>query len=284
MAIAKEYIHEYMSMEDNKKDYPLIFTRYLYSKEDVLHSLFIALINKNIDESLFWAYELYYSGFQEETLEHLLKHYYEIYEIQNSNTFKTFIMKQYNSWHETKNDCIVGTIVWNLCKSHYDVHEFIELYFSDYEINNDKMKKKEKTQKPNKLRLIMCDNDIEQYKTIEHIEGNGWKVLPNVYKYQIHREVSKLFEVTNINFVNEYYYNWLYYAYFSPIWKERLAKYNYRICNETKQIIMNDDDEDDFYKLYSYTPDEQSRETQQMSLGNNIIQINIQEFCDKYLF
>ena len=85
----------------------------------------------------------------------------------------------------------------------------------------------------------MCDNDIEQYKTIEHIEGNGWKVLPNVYKYQIHREVSKLFEVTNINFVNEYYYNWLYYAYFSPIWKERLAKYNYRICNETKQIIMN---------------------------------------------
>ena len=50
---------------------------------------------------------------------------------------------------------------------------------------------------------------------------------------------SKLFQVTNINFANEYNYNWLYYAYFSPIWKERFAKYNYRICNETKQIIMN---------------------------------------------
>jgi hypothetical protein len=45
---------------------------------------------------------------------------------------------------------------------------------------------------------------------------------------------------------------------------------------------MNDDDEDDFYSLYSYIPDEQSKETQQMSLGNNIKQMNNEEFCNKY--
>lgn len=269
----------FISKESNKIDYPLIFTRYLYSKEDVLHSLFIALIDKNIDEALFWAYELYYSGFQEETIEHLLKHFLEIYETKNTKVFKTFIMKQYNSWYETKKDCIIGTIVWNLCNSDYDLYKFIQIYFK---VNTDKMKQKETSQKRNKLRLIMTDDDIEQYKTIQHIEGNGWKVLPNVYKYQIHREVSNLFEASNIGFVDEYYYNWLYYAYFSPIWKERLSKYNYMVCNETKKIMMNDDDEDDFYSLYSYIPDEQSKETQLMSLGNNIEQINIQEFCDKY--
>ena len=269
----------FISNEANKIDYPLIFTRYLYSKEDVLHSLFIALIDKNIDEALFWAYELYYSGFQEETVEHLLKHFLEIYETKNTKVFKTFIMKHYNSWYETNNDCIIGTIVWNLCNSDYDLHKFIQIYFK---LNTDKMKQKETSQKRNKLRLIMTDDDIEQYKTIQHIEGNGWKVLPNVYKYQIHREVSNLFEASNIGFVDEYYYNWLYYAYLSPIWKERLSKYNYMVCNETKKIMMNDDDEDDFYSLYSYIPDEQSKETQLMSLGNNIEQINIQEFCDKY--
>lgn len=269
----------FISNEDNKIDYPLIFTRYLYSKEDVLHSLFIALIDKNIDEALFWAYELYYSGFQEETIEHLLKHFLEIYETKYTKVFKSFIMKQYNSWYETKKDCIIGTIVWNLCNSDYDLHKFIQMYFK---VNTDKMKQKESSKKKNKLRLIMSDHDIEQYKTIQHIEGNGWKVLPNVYKYQIHREVSNLFEASNIGFVDEYYYNWLYYAYFSPIWKERLSKYNYMVCNESKKIMMNDDDEDDFYSLYSYIPDEQSKETQLMSLGNNIKQINIQEFCDKY--
>jgi hypothetical protein len=150
----------FITIEDNKSDYPLIFTRYLYSKEDVLHSLFIALLDKQTDEALFWAYELYYSGFQEETLDYLLKHYHEIYENQNSKSFKTFIINQYNSWIETKKDFIIGTIVWNLCNSKYDLHKFVQLYFK---INTDK-KQKETLQKPNKLRLIMCDNDMNNIK------------------------------------------------------------------------------------------------------------------------
>jgi len=269
----------FVSMENENTEHPLIFTRYLYSKEDVLHSLFIALLDRKNDEALFWAYELYYSGFQEETLEILIKYYYEIYEKRNTKNFKTFIMKQYNSWIETKNDFIIGTIVWNLCNSKYDLQKFIQLYFK---VNPNKRNEKEIIKKPNKLRLIMAENDIEQYKTADHYEGMGWKILPYVCKYQVHREVSSLFEATNIDFVNDYYYNWLYYACFSPIWKERLCKYNYRVCTETKKIIMNDDDDDEFYSLYSYTPDEQSNETQQMSLGNNIEQMNIEEFCNKY--
>jgi hypothetical protein len=264
--------------EENNKVYPLIFTRYLYSKEDVIHSLFIALLDKNCDEALFWAYELYYSGFQRETLDKLLNFYNEIYKKYNSRMFTNFIMKQYNSWNTTNEDCIVGTIVWNLCYSNYDLSNFVELYFKYNVIHN-----KDNTNKTKRLRLIMSDKDIENYKTVEHFEGLGWKVLPQVCRYKVHREVSTLYKTTYIDFINEYHYHWLYYASFSPIWKGRLSKYNYRICDETKSVVMNDDNEDEFYSLYSYTPDEQSLEMQNQILGNDIAQFTIEDFCDKYI-
>jgi hypothetical protein len=264
--------------EENNKVYPLIFTRYLYSKEDVIHSLFIALLDKNCDEALFWAYELYYSGFQHETLDKLLNFYNEIYEKYNSRMFTNFIMKQYNSWNTTNEDCIVGTIVWNLCYSNYDLSNFVELYFKYNVIHN-----KDNTKKTKRLRLIMSDKDIENYKTVEHFEGLGWKVLQQVCRYKVHREVSSLYKTTYIDFINEFHYHWLYYASFSPIWKGRLSKYNYRICDETKSVVMNDDNEDEFYSLYSYTPDEQSLEMQNQILGNDIAQFTIEDFCDKYI-
>jgi hypothetical protein len=274
----------FISIEElDNKVYPLIFTRYLYSKEDVIHSLFISLLDKSIDEALFWAYELYYSGFQEETIECLLNYYNEIYEQYNTKQFKTFIIKQYNSWYETKNDCIIGTIVWNLCNSNYHLCNFIELYFKiSIEKYNENSKKISKP-KMKYLRLIMNDNDIQDYKTIEHKQGFGWKILQQVCRFKVHREVSLLFKTTTIDFIDEYYYHWLYYASFSPIWKERLNKYNYRICDETKKVIMNDDDDDDFYSLYSYTPDEQTKETQLQCLGNDIEKYSIDDFCNKYL-
>ena len=42
-------------------------TRYLYNKTEVKHSLFIAILEHTIDEALFWGFELYYSGFEEDT-------------------------------------------------------------------------------------------------------------------------------------------------------------------------------------------------------------------------
>jgi len=261
-------------------EYPFIFTRYLYSKEDVIHSLFISLLEKKIDEALFWAFELYYSGFQEETIELLFSYYTEIYEKQNTRKFKDFMIKHCDLWKETKQDCIVGTMVWNLCYSKYDLSQFIQHYFKktiDCNIN-----KNTNTEKKIKLRLIMNDKNIESYKTIEHQKGLGWKILPYVCKYKIHREVSSLFENDNIDFKDKYYYHWLYYASFSPIWKDRLKQYNYRICNDTKKICMNDDDEDDFYSLYSYIPDEQTLETQEKCLGGDVIQLTLDEFCKKY--
>jgi hypothetical protein len=65
-----------------------------------------------------------------------------------------------------------------------------------------------------------------------------------------------------------YWYHWEYYAYNSPIWKNRFDKYDIIIDDENKKIVFNDDDEiESFYEQYGYEPDEQSCETQNKLFG-----------------
>jgi len=66
--------------------------------------------------------------------------------------------------------------------------------------------------------------------------------------------------VENIN--NLIWYHWEYYAYMSPIWKERFDKYKIKVNHEEEKIIFEDDDElEEFYSQWGYEPDEQSQET-----------------------
>ena len=41
----------------------IAFTRYLYIKQDVETGLILSLLDKDKERSLFWAYELFHSGF-----------------------------------------------------------------------------------------------------------------------------------------------------------------------------------------------------------------------------
>jgi hypothetical protein len=61
----------------------LCFTRYLYCKKEVSYNFLITLLEKDINNCLFWAYELYYSGFIYELKEYLLKFYYDFYFTKN---------------------------------------------------------------------------------------------------------------------------------------------------------------------------------------------------------
>lgn len=54
------------------------FTRYLYEKDEVKLSLITSILNKK-EEAVFWAYELYYSGFVYDLVELLLNIYYDFY-------------------------------------------------------------------------------------------------------------------------------------------------------------------------------------------------------------
>ena len=55
-------------------------TRFLYIKDEVELSLVTALLKKkNLQECYYWAFELYYSGFDTELFQLLWKIYFDFY-------------------------------------------------------------------------------------------------------------------------------------------------------------------------------------------------------------
>jgi len=252
-----------------------LFTRYLYIKRQVMQSLFIALIDKNREEALFWGYELYYSGFQTETLEFIESIYGTIYKPCCSSSFTDFFQSKYSEWKEDNTkDFIVGVLLWNLSIRQYDINYFIEQFF------NVKCVKKPVVQNK-QFRITMLD--IEKYKTQEYIIGKGRFILPNQCRYKIHNEVDELFKTDLIDIKKKFQYHWDYYAYECPIWQERILNHNGKKNDETHRIDFSDDDSEDFYDLYGYEPDEQSLEVQERCIGSQAIkQMTVKELSKKY--
>ena len=69
------------------------FTRYLYEKEEVKISLITSILNKKEDDALFWAFELFYSGFTSELTELIWELYYNFYATMNPGFEKYLSVK-----------------------------------------------------------------------------------------------------------------------------------------------------------------------------------------------
>lgn len=72
--------------------YDIQFTRYLYEKDEVKLTLITSILNKK-EDSVFWAYELYYSGFITELVELLMNIYYDFYASLNQS-FESYLYKK----------------------------------------------------------------------------------------------------------------------------------------------------------------------------------------------
>jgi len=105
----------------------IIFTRYLYLKDEVLLSLTIALILKK-ESALYWAFEVYHSGFEEELFQHLLKVYYDFFYTLNP-AFQEYFIKKHKEWLKSGNDAekekIIALIVGDLLIRPHNMDVFI---------------------------------------------------------------------------------------------------------------------------------------------------------------
>jgi hypothetical protein len=92
----------------------IVFTRYLYIKDEVKLALLISLLNKS-DKALFWAYELFWSGFQIELFGLLYKIYYDFFATLNP-TFELYLNKKKTIYLSEldKREKVVASIVNNL--------------------------------------------------------------------------------------------------------------------------------------------------------------------------
>jgi len=258
-----------------------IFTRYLYSLTEVKQSLMLALLDRNSDEALFWTYELYYSGFKQETIDYLYQTYEFLYSFDNVD-LQGFILKLESEWQNDKTlDHLVGSIAITLCGRKYRIDHFIK------EILHIVCKSIYK--KTRKLKVYLKPSDIEIYKTIES-NGTAFNVLKKACRYPLRKYVNNIFQTFVPENVREiYYYHWQYYAVRSWVWKERAEQYNGYLNHETKRLVFSevepdsDEFEQEFYKNWGYEPDEQSLLVQSKSIGTGFEkQVSLKEFCSKY--
>ena len=255
-------------------------TRYLYCKMDVLASLFMAILDKEYAQAIFWAEEIYYSGWKKEVADYLMAIYKECFK-QHNPKLERFLKRNYlkitqDLTHDHGN--IVATMARNLAdpSRKYCIAEFVNCI-----VNNTSLNHKESNI------YIIIDPVDKQNSNINTVPRH---ILKSACKYETRKDMRRFLEYESDDEMGQsklHRDNWLYFASFSPIWAERISKYHGTINDEDQTIdFVNEDDEEMFNEKYNYEVDEQSLELQnrirltEPSINNK--QMTKHEFIQKY--
>jgi hypothetical protein len=214
----------------------MILTRYLYNKPLVLHSLQLSIKKKHYDESLFWAYELYFSGFQKDVFDCLEEIYLQDFK-ENHPKLGLYINKKAVEL-EGKPE-LVATIVKNLT-----------------------MKSGGLIESPKAKFVNVKEHHITGYYTKKPSDNGtpNWKFLRTVSIYGVNKYLGDEFDL-----LDEWGSNWLLYCLETPIWKERLGPYGE--FHDGQFVFDTEDTEEEFHDLYDYEPDEQPMEIKRKCIG-----------------
>jgi hypothetical protein len=101
----------------------LVFTRYLYLKDEVRIALLVCLLNKS-DDAMFWAYELFYSGFKHELLNIIITIYYDFFYTLNPS-FELYLIKKYRETNEELTEIMVSELIQNLLYRPFNTDVFM---------------------------------------------------------------------------------------------------------------------------------------------------------------
>ncbi len=242
-------------------DAPIVLTRYLYIKDDVWTSMLMAILTKDIEQTLFWTCEMYHSGFETELAEYLFAIYTEFFKAKNPR-----LEKYLCDWSNLILDGphIAATMARNLVSS---PRLFI---VKDFEITTPNDDFDPESSCETHLIIHVNQDSIDKYNTIykdDRLKRPARKILQEACLYPSCKNMMELFHC-NHNSVDttklcEYHridQHWVYFASFSPIWNKRIADYNGIIDHETYRVDFSDDDKfEEFYEEYGYDPDEQDR-------------------------
>ena len=99
------------------------FTRYLYLKDEVIIALIASFWNKDSDQALYWAYELYYSGFECDLKTGLIRIYYDFYATLNPH-MESQLLTKLASWDKTPIKT-VASIVYSFIKKQHNYEVFL---------------------------------------------------------------------------------------------------------------------------------------------------------------
>lgn len=259
---------------------PFILTRYLYIKEDVYISLVISVFEKDYDQSLFWASELCFSGFQKETIEFIYAIYTTYFESNNpklKNIMDVGLLRYDAGIH------IAATMLLNLTSKRRN------FTLQDFVMKNEKQEPIENA-KEKETKIIIFSDIQEATKYENYLDNNvlSREVLRKACLYKSCKHLSDVFNCSykvmeQQDLYREHVYNWLYYASFSPIWEQRIEEYNGVIDDEKKTVSFSDENMEEFYELYGYDVDEQSKEVQDKMMHTSLVkQFTNHDLLQKY--
>jgi len=260
----------------------LAFTRYLYQMIEVKQSLFIALLDHNPEEALFWTYELYYSGFEEEVYNYILMVYNTIYKKRNPSLQANFDAK-HKKWQDGLSDGTdIGSIVYTLALRPYCLVDFTRKYLDANIASCDT------TNNTTQFIVNVTPEYIAQYATHDPHSASDIhrrRVLEDFGKYSICKDYNRLFNtMTHADFADAFTRKWLYYASFSPIWEKRIAIHNGLINYDDETVTFeNENDEEAFCSTWDYEPDEASQSvfTRRCGTGTETM-FSLKDFCERY--
>lgn len=168
-------------------------TRYLYFKDEVKYSLLLSLLDKSdVNCSLFWAYELYYSGYEEELFQYLFCIYFDFYSLINPKFYYSTLVNQYNIWLKTHDTSTIGVIIKNIFILNYTYTIFC--LRQHIKLNEQKKLKGRKPKwcdsyKSEYVPLLRCINKRNYNSIYYHIAN----MKDDILKYSLY-EVAKYFE------------------------------------------------------------------------------------------
>lgn len=263
------------------------FTRYLYIIDDVKSSLVMSILHHKLEESLFWAYELYFSGCKESVfcmLEQMVTLMYS----KLHPRLVLFLEKKKRIWNETGSYCIIGTFIYNMIIRNYDICDFVKQFCKDPDLIKHVNESSPLVPVQNsRIYINVQQKDVAKYMTMNPMTPRN--LLKKTVKYQIRKNTLAIFDhehgMYSHNQLQSMYWNhWLYYGCASPIWKERIAKYNGTLDHENHRVCFeNDETACAFYEKYNLEPDEQSEKIQRMNIGTGFEeQISWYEFYEYY--
>ena len=265
----------------------MTLTRYLYDKQLVEQSLLASLVARDKEQAKFWAFELFHSGFHDETMHLLIELYYRLY-INRYPNMEDFIRRQLYQWTDDK-DWVVGTIVENFAIRTPDVALYnasnaftqqIDSIDEGYAILDEfcgsSMLRESLPSEtcPSSIYLfryacisriyrtgtcvdrrayvVLSKDDVAKYRNIPFVRGKSWKILRRLSLYPV-TSAAPVTSATGDGAPDD---NWLARAYHSPIWKKRIHKYGGKLVDG--HVAFDDQDaEIEFRSWYDLEPDEQ---------------------------
>jgi hypothetical protein len=264
------------------EDPVFVLTRYLYIKDDVWASLMMSILNKDIEQTMFWTCEMYHSGFEEELAEYLLVIYIEFFRSKNPR-----LESHLRAWSTRilEGAHIAATMARNLAAyprkktvTNFDTAKLDDDIHADSKFET-------------RLLIHVSPAMIEKYTTIykdDTLKRPARKILAQACLYSTCKNMAILFQANYVSLdfaqMSEYHrmdHHWLYFASFSPVWKRRILEFKGIIDDTTSRVDFPDEESlEAFFEEFGYEPDEQAHDVSGkiMHMQHNQ-QMTMKEFC-----